>query len=855
MVAAKGLAKVSASSPRPSRPLRTSLRTARTLSSIKAYKTPLHIVQSREWNPSTSFNRAGAKLYSTEAKTAPDGAKAKRQIPSFASFAMKPKVVPRSERTPIPNRDTPARDPWRVTTGTWYSPELKKREVARQIIERDYNMPELVHSTPESLPYPSTEAQERLLTEIHLKIDSTPPSILTSELLPYFGAIGYYKNIFQPKALQNPLPIPDLTLSLGAAIGSLQSLPSPSSEASMDSNDHIPLLLIHILTHMKEFMDEDSFKKAISTVRRRKTDSEGTINSNVGDSKDVNYNRYEEDTFAEEETAETALELTLTPDQARMMSETSKDHLSQLMPALVEADVYYAAEVMTGVLKERGVLELSETLKTTLNPRQLTALLPAMCRVNPEWREDGFFDLMVEVLSLGGILRWEPEDIAAVLAALPKVPISQDYYIPPEIDPTSPENALKSSDELLKLAQKMAIDSRDERGPRWDVGAYGMPGEFFLRPSKEDVEAAKREFEEEMKEGEQEIENIEKYGSEERIGETTIGENPEKEVLNHGFSEIKSETIDLGEKNDLFGGPKKFSSKSEESDREPIDILDYLDVSKTVLNNSSGENSSSSGIGSTDVEKSSPAFYNPIAWQPEELGRLIGTMLSQELELDDIVHVMCGLAIEGWKEEGNNDWHSFMGYFSTVVSDALTVNKHWIDEDYTWVLHDVIGTIGPWALRQWPEYGVEEHQKWLAELISQVAIKYGRFKHDYRFIQIALNMICDNWPDIEHQKLADLIQLRMKDRTLVGRAQNWYKWRISKEYDAKFSDQRASQSQLWMAPYNSGKNPKLPTLISSAGLRELGIIESIQKAIYETEDSKLSPPSRTGAKPQNELQW
>jgi len=666
------------------------------------------------------------------------------------------------------------RDPWRITSGKWYSPELKRRAIQEQIAERDAALPKHVCSTPQSLPYPSTEAETQLLREVQEHLRATSPAAFGHDLLPYWSAMSHYKT----QLLGIPSPsLADVSVSqlqFQSTFNSLHQLPSPSSAGDTASS----LSTLYALTHLNPSL--------VSSLEQHKPRDESVEPPNSSPSVSL--------------------------DECRVLAEVSEEALKKLLPAMVEADVYWAGEALTQVLRERGALELAESLTASLNPRQLTSLLPAMCRVNPTWREDGFFDLMVEVLSTGGILRWEPEDVSKVIAALPKVPISADYYTVPELDPANPANEKKSTTELLHVAQTMA---REGCELRWDHSSYGLPGDFLLTPSKEDVEKAKREYEDEVLNA---TDDLESEARSDAVS-TTVG---------HAISgQELAQTVAV---------------------KQEVDALEYLDVSHAVA---------PTALVNSEIEAArEPAYYNPIAWQPEEIGRLVGTMLSQELELDDIVNVLSGLALEGWKDSAAEaPWHAYMGYMSTVVSDALAANKQWVDEDYTWVVHDVIAKVGPWALRQWPDYRADEHQQWLADLVAQTAIKYGRFKHDYRLIQVMLNMICDNWPQHEHQKLADMISLRMKDRTYIGRAQNWFKWRVTHEYKERFSDQRAAQSKLWIAPYNVGENPKLPELITSQGLRDPSFIEKIKKAITETDDERFTAPSRTGTKPDNELRW
>lgn len=844
---------------RSSPSLVASFSRSRTLPSSSITGSSLRATQALQWtrNYSTSNSESAAE-------------EEKVKAPSYASGAIKGKPVPKSERVQWSPPVEVAKDPWKITTGSWYSPKLKARAVAAQIIERDFHLPEPTNSTPVSLPYPSSEQEERLLTEMLLKVDSTAPALFVSELLPYFDSLTYYRQVTSGKDLPPPVAAEKFALQLSSSFSVLQALPAPSSptEPSQDNGASsfaslTPLWIL--LSYMDLYTDLPQLIKRIADNEKLADNHGEALHDRSSSNKAVQRPTATIDVSEEESKF-------LTPDQARILSETSEEHLKALLPALVEADVYYAAEVMNGVLKKKRqsaklgkyatdlaadmseeevkllegaatasetrpfaflkksdeispVLEISEILRSTLNPRQLTGLLPAMCRTNAQWREDGFFDLLVDVMSTGGVLRWEPEDVAAVIGALPKVPIAGDYFTPPELDPLSAENESKSADDLLKIAQSMAPT-------RWDAGAYGLPGDFYLRPSKEDVEAAKREFEEDMMETE--------------TAASTASSAPTKP-----FSSFNSAQDAEDQVNTAAGVARESQSSTSQSDKDSAEdaLLSYLDVSADAAIVEDAPKSSTESA-------SPPAFYNPIAWQPEEIGHLVGTMLSQELELDDIVGVVCTMATDLWEEEaGEAPWSAYMGYISSVVSEALTTNKHWVDEDYSWVLHDVIATVGPWALRKWPEYRVEEHQKWLAELVAQIAIKYGRFKHDYRFIQIALNMICDNWPDQEHQKLSDLVALRMQDRTIVGRTKNWYKWRISQEFNHKFSDQRAASSQLWIAPYNVGNNPKMPSFVQSAGLRDPGLIERLQRAITDTEDQKLSAPSRTGTKPENEWIW
>jgi len=76
-------------------------------------------------------------------------------------------------------------------------------------------------------------------------------------------------------------------------------------------------------------------------------------------------------------------------------------------------------------------------------------------------------------------------------------------------------------------------------------------------------------------------------------------------------------------------------------------------------------------------------------------------------------------------------------------------------------------------------FSIEEHILWLSDIISQTAIKYGRFHHDYRLIQIVLNNVVADWPDDRHEQLAALITERMRSRMIAGRISNSIKSAVS----------------------------------------------------------------------------
>jgi hypothetical protein len=192
-------------------------------------------------------------------------------------------------------------------------------------------------------------------------------------------------------------------------------------------------------------------------------------------------------------------------------------------------------------------------------------------------------------------------------------------------------------------------------------------------------------------------------------------------------------------------------------------------------------------------------------WLPHEIGRLIGSILSKEMELDVMTTLIANVVTQEWPKQWKSgaqppEWYSYLGYAGVMLTDALAINKKWVDEDYQWVVNDFAHDVGIWAVETWgPEvYSKFEHQLLLTDLISTLAIKYGRFNHDIRLIQMMLNMICMNWPEHEHEVLAALIQERMKSMSIKNRTKNWLKLQLgSNEVPTKG---QLAQSQLWSNP-------------------------------------------------------
>lgn len=207
-----------------------------------------------------------------------------------------------------------------------------------------------------------------------------------------------------------------------------------------------------------------------------------------------------------------------------------------------------------------------------------------------------------------------------------------------------------------------------------------------------------------------------------------------------------------------------------------------------------------------ETDNTEREMHPGVLWLPHELGRLVGTVLRSEMELDVITALIVGIVTEEWPHQWEQPdrppvaWHTFLGYAGVMLTDALAINKNWVDEDFQWVVNDFAHDVGIWAVHTWgPEvYSKFEHQQLLADIISTLAIKYGRFNHDIRMIQIMLNMICMGWPEHDHSVLAALIQERMRPTSLVSRTRNWVQIQMGSP-DASFPGLLA-QSQLWSLP-------------------------------------------------------
>jgi hypothetical protein len=210
-------------------------------------------------------------------------------------------------------------------------------------------------------------------------------------------------------------------------------------------------------------------------------------------------------------------------------------------------------------------------------------------------------------------------------------------------------------------------------------------------------------------------------------------------------------------------------------------------------------------------------------WLPHELGRLIGNILKTEEELDYMINLIRYLG-EVWAEQEGSRlelllpgeelddvplrdrlvragvrWNDFLGYMGTIATDAAASNKHWVDEDWCWILNDLQHDLGDWAHQNLDAYGKLEHILYIADMVATLSIKLGDFHHDYRIIQIALNMICvPIWPEADHALLAEILTERMKNRTWAGRAALTASYLAGSTPSA--TDKTASQSALWEAP-------------------------------------------------------
>jgi hypothetical protein len=161
-----------------------------------------------------------------------------------------------------------------------------------------------------------------------------------------------------------------------------------------------------------------------------------------------------------------------------------------------------------------------------------------------------------------------------------------------------------------------------------------------------------------------------------------------------------------------------------------------------------------------------------LLWAPEEIGEFVGKVVRDDMELDHVIGILDKLALTHWTSDAAHcTWQEYFGYVNVVTSSALAVNQDWQEEDFGWVVKGVTNDVGRWALRYWPEFRAEQYMEVVTDLVTQIALKWGRHTHDVQLIALLLSHSTAKWDNQLADKQAAMIEARMhsEGRTLGAR--------------------------------------------------------------------------------------
>jgi len=185
-------------------------------------------------------------------------------------------------------------------------------------------------------------------------------------------------------------------------------------------------------------------------------------------------------------------------------------------------------------------------------------------------------------------------------------------------------------------------------------------------------------------------------------------------------------------------------------------------------------------------------------WFPDEIGAMIGRLFADEWELDYITYLLIDfVTLHFGKNAKECCWQDFMGYAGIIISSAMSVNKHWENEDIVWVYKDFCIDVGKWALNTWPDFRELEYREWLADIISLIAIRRGEVPHDSKLISSLMDELCEDWDYEKADYLGYMIEARMKEKTFPYKQKN----DILKTLRVKKADiPTLAPSHLWTPP-------------------------------------------------------
>eukprot|EP01126_Amoeba_proteus_P008372 TRINITY_DN13096_c0_g1_i3.p1 TRINITY_DN13096_c0_g1~~TRINITY_DN13096_c0_g1_i3.p1 ORF type:complete len:506 (-),score=122.45 TRINITY_DN13096_c0_g1_i3:81-1598(-) len=160
--------------------------------------------------------------------------------------------------------------------------------------------------------------------------------------------------------------------------------------------------------------------------------------------------------------------------------------------------------------------------------------------------------------------------------------------------------------------------------------------------------------------------------------------------------------------------------------------------------------------------------YRPhgVEWFPDEVGALVGRVLADEWDLRFVIQLLTNLAIIHYSAIARFcRWEEYLGFVGIMLSSAMSVNRHWENEDIMWVYKDFCIDVGKWAMNMWDDFRELEYREWIADVICLVAIRRNDTDHDSKLIALIMDELCESWDYERSDVLSWMIEHRMKTRS------------------------------------------------------------------------------------------
>jgi hypothetical protein len=153
-------------------------------------------------------------------------------------------------------------------------------------------------------------------------------------------------------------------------------------------------------------------------------------------------------------------------------------------------------------------------------------------------------------------------------------------------------------------------------------------------------------------------------------------------------------------------------------------------------------------------------------WFPDEIGVLIGRLLTDEWELDHITYLLVDIATNHFADKAKeHSWQNYLGYMGIILSSACGIQRHWENEDIMWIYKDFCIDVGRWALYTWEDFGEMEYREWLTDIIPMVALRRNDCPHDSKLISSIMDETCESWRLDKGDLLGFMIEARMKRKS------------------------------------------------------------------------------------------